>query len=134
MGLGVIITYGENELPELKAIFDGMASCDLIIAPSTLTDLGLLAALYRIPNVVVTGDTLGMHLGLWADKETIAIFGPSNPNEVIPKHKRNIIAVRSNYECSPCAHQVKCQGKGGCMNTVSTDEVLGLVKKALLLK
>ena len=104
---------------------------DRILAPDTSHSVGLLAAIYQSAVAIVTGDTFGMHLGLWAKKPTVALFGPSNPAEVVPKSSHNIKVIRTSYSCSPCAHQVTCNGIGGCMGDISVERVALDLKAAL---
>lgn len=75
-------------------------------------------------DVIVTGDTFGFHLALAHDRPTVLLLGPSNGAEVIPKHATTVTTLRSGAPCSPCAHQVACGGAGGCMDTITTVDVL----------
>ncbi|WP_067885366.1 glycosyltransferase family 9 protein [Nocardia vaccinii] len=89
------------------------------------------AAVPDFCDVMVTGDTLGFHLALAHDLPVVVLFGPSNGAEVIPRHADTVTALRSNLECSPCAHQVTCGGVGGCMDTITVDEVHTAVRNSL---
>ena len=91
-----------------------------------------LCACIKASAVVVTGDTFGFHLALAFNKKCVAMFGPSNCSEVVPKHKTNISINRSSLECSPCAHQVICGGVGGCMDTIKPDDIFIEVRNFLL--
>ncbi|MCX4094564.1 glycosyltransferase family 9 protein [Nocardia sp. alder85J] len=89
------------------------------------------AAVPSLCAVMVTGDSLGFHLALAHDIPVVVLLGPSNGAEVIPKDATTITAVRSLLACSPCAHQVTCGGVGGCMDTITTDQVHRAVTAAL---
>lgn len=125
-GLGVVLTYGAMErsmVCQILELLPANASAN-VLAPDTTGDLATLAALFQLCLGVVTGDTLGMHLAFWAHKPVVALFGPSNPAEVVPKHLTNIKLIRSKLECSPCAHQVLCGGAGGCMAEITVESAL----------
>jgi ADP-heptose:LPS heptosyltransferase len=130
---GIVITFGPAERSMVEQVLEALPSNlkDVILIPDTSHSVGLLAAIYQSAVAIVTGDTFGMHLGLWAKKPTVALFGPSNPAEVIPKSTHNIRVIRTNYLCSPCAHQVTCDGIGGCMGDISVDRVTLDLKAAL---
>ena len=132
-GFGIVLTYGSAEKEMLEKI-QGALSIKIakkVIAPDTQDDIGTLAALYRLAVGVVTGDTLGMHLALWAKKRLVALFGPSSTAEVIPKEVKNVSVLRSGFTCSPCAHQVACGGVGGCMAEISVERVVNALKDQL---
>ncbi len=132
--IGVILTYGSEDVELMRNILLSVADerRHLVLAPDTRRELGTLAAIFRLANAVVTGDTFGMHLAIWAQKPTMALFGPSNPAEVIPKHASYINVIRSSFECSPCAHQVECGGVGGCMRDIPTEKVATQLRELLL--
>lgn len=93
----------------------------VVFAPLTIEEASALPAQC---DVVVTGDSFGLHLALAHCRPTVLLLGPSNDAEVIPKHVRNVTALRSTLPCSPCAHQVACGGVGGCMDTIDVTSVL----------
>lgn len=130
---GIVLTFGPSEQSMVERVLEALPSNlkDRILAPDTSHSVGLLAAIYQSAVAIVTGDTFGMHLGLWAKKPTVALFGPSNPAEVVPKSSHNIKVIRTSYSCSPCAHQVTCNGIGGCMGDISVERVALDLKAAL---
>jgi heptosyltransferase-2 len=130
---GIVITFGPKEQDMVKTVREALPSAlnDIILTPNTSHSVGLLAGIYQAAVAIVTGDTLGMHLGLWAKKPIIALFGPSNPAEVVPKSYDKIKVIRTSYSCSPCAHQVTCNGIGGCMGEISVEQVALNLKVAL---
>ncbi len=74
-------------------------------------------------RVVVTCDSLGMHLGLALKKKVIALFGPT-PSDNIYMYGRGII-LRANWAClsAPCM-KPECPGQGtSCMADIQPDMV-----------
>jgi heptosyltransferase-2 len=98
------------------------------------TSIEEFAAVPAYCDVVVTGDSLGFHLALAHRRPCVLLLGPSSGSEVIPKHVTNVVALRSSLPCSPCAHQVSCGGIGGCMDTISSNQVLREVENFLTIR
>jgi heptosyltransferase-2 len=102
-----------------------------VYVPGTNCSLEFFCACIEKSNLVITGDSLGFHVAIAFDKPTVVLFGPSSPNEVVPKHKHNIRLLRSKWICSPCARQIICNGVGGCMEAIEVEEVSTLVELLL---
>jgi heptosyltransferase-1 len=85
------------------------------------------AAVPALCDAVVTGDSLGFHLALAHARPCVLMLGPSSGAEVLPKHVTNVITLRSNLPCSPCAHQVACGGAGGCMDAINPQDVVSAI-------
>lgn len=74
-------------------------------------------------KAMVTGDSFGLHVALSANLPCVAMFGPSSPHEVVSPLAR-VASLTSTYSCSPCAHQMTCGGIGGCMSTITVEDVV----------
>lgn len=68
-------------------------------------------------KLVVTSDSLGMHLGLAMKKKVVALFGPT-PSENIYMYGRGVI-LTADWACpeAPC-HKAKCSNKQACMREI----------------
>jgi len=86
------------------------------------------AALIKQLDLVVTGDTLAMHLALALQKRTVAIFGPTCESEIDMFGLGNIHA--GSVDCRPCYKSV-CPYNLECMDEVTVDAVYASVKKIL---
>jgi heptosyltransferase-2 len=69
-------------------------------------------------RLIVTGDSLGMHLGLAVKKKVIALFGPT-PSEQIYMYGMGVI-LSSEWACpkAPCM-KAKCDTDHGCMKEIT---------------
>ena len=89
-----------------------------------------------IANVVITGDSLGMHLAIALKKYVIAWFGVSCWNE-IDLYRRGIKLYQENLECSPCWKK-ECPYDLECIKMIDLDHILNEVdlyyKKSLYSK
>lgn len=73
-------------------------------------------------RVIVTNDSLGMHLAIALKKKFIALFGPSSCREVYLYGLGKILTPKVNYPCIPCL-QRECSQKKNCMHFISPDSV-----------
>lgn len=83
------------------------------------------AGLISMMDIVVSGDTLAMHLALALKKKIIALFGPTSPQEIdlYGRGKKIFAAV----PCSPCYKQTCNDGK--CMKEITPEKVFREIKK-----
>ena len=58
-------------------------------------DIGKLAAIIAAANLMLCTDSAPMHLAVAVGTYTIALFGPTNPEKLLPKSDR-VIAVKSS--------------------------------------
>lgn len=72
-------------------------------------DLPDFAGFVSLMNVVVTSDTLGMHLAIALKKKVVALFGPTCPQE-IDLYDRGV-KIFAGAPCAPCYKQT-------CLDTV----------------
>lgn len=78
-------------------------------------------------RIIVTGDSLGMHLALALKKKVIVLMGPTSRNE-IETYGRAVI-LTSQLQCSPCYKKNKCDIAPSCMDLISPQEVYSEIKK-----
>jgi len=92
-----------------------------------------VAALLSRANLLICPDTSIMHLAAAFNTPTVALFGPSDPNQTGP-YQKNICIIDKNFPCRPCL-QKKCtineQGFSACMDAIDINEVKTAIKKLL---
>jgi len=98
-------------------------------AYNTGNDNSLLefAGFLSLMDVVVSSDTLGMHLAIALKKKTVALFGSTCPQE-IELYGRGI-KIFAGVSCSPCYKQTCPDGK--CMKKITPRQVFEAIKKAI---
>lgn len=84
-------------------------------------------------RLLVTNDSLGLHLAFAFQKKVIGMFGPTDPNEVYFYTGCNILRSPVACPCMPCG-SAKCQSGMYCMEHISADEIEKAVLKNILLK
>jgi len=76
-------------------------------------------------GLLITGDTLAMHLGIALKKDTIALFGPTSPAEIFDYGRMRKIAA--SMDCA-CCYKSKCYKKPTCMELISPQQVFNEIK------
>ncbi|WP_413578272.1 glycosyltransferase family 9 protein [Bdellovibrio sp. HCB290] len=94
---------------------------------STATESGLRDGLISVAacDVVVTGDSLGMHMAISQGKQVVAWFGPTCAHE-IDLYDRGV-SVLTKSPCSPCWKRA-CEKNIMCYDQVSLQEIVHAVE------
>ena len=96
---------------------------------NTGSDNSLLefAGFLSLMDVIVTSDTLGMHLALAQNIKVIALFGPTCPQEIDLYGKGT--KIFAGVDCSPCYKQTCADMK--CMESISPEQVFDEIEKLI---
>lgn len=79
-------------------------------------------------DVVITGDTLALHVAVARGVPLVTLFGPTCPQEIdLFDLGEKII---SPVDCSPC-YLHRCDQAPNCMDQISIDDVVGAVSRVL---
>lgn len=81
-------------------------------------------------RLLVTNDSLGMHLAIALKKRLVALFGPSSHKEVYLYGRGVILTPQSSYTCIPCLKR-ECSQKKNCMHFIKPRKVAHAVEKLL---
>jgi len=84
------------------------------------------AALVGACDLVITGDTLAMHLALAQNRRTIVLFGPTSANEIELYGLGEKVVPR--MDCLSCYKQ-KCDFVPNCMDLITPDMVEAAVDR-----
>ena len=60
-----------------------------------------LAELINKSEVLVCSDSAPMHIGVATNTKTVAIFGPTHNEQLLPESEK-FIAITNNADCRPC--------------------------------
>jgi heptosyltransferase-2 len=77
-------------------------------------------------DLIVTGDTLAMHIAIALRKRVVALFGPTCAQEV-ELYNRGIKIV-ADLDCAPC-YRSTCERDKKCMEAISVEQVFNAVSK-----
>ncbi len=73
-------------------------------------------------RLIITNDSLGMHLGIALGKKVLALFGPSSSREIYFADNGKILTPDVDYKCLPCL-QRECFQKEHCMYFIAPHRV-----------
>ena len=97
-------------------------------APLHLTDTGTsntlreFAALIDLCDVLVTGDTMALHIASALEKRVVALFGPTSAAE-IELYDRGSKITPHNMPCLGC-YLSDCDVRPACMERIAADQVM----------
>ena len=130
--LKIILTGGESELKINHKLLFKFKSNNIIDTTNTLS-LKKFKNLINISDILVSGDTLALHLGIAFKKKIITFFGPT-PYQETDLFGLGKKFVRKELECLSCHDQFPCPWDGRCMTDISSSDVHDEIKKMLYLK
>jgi ADP-heptose:LPS heptosyltransferase len=104
------------------------ASSVTLFDPGCSNPVRHFAALVGCCDVVVTGDTLAMHLALAQGRRTVVLFGPTSSAEIELYGLGE--KVVPEMECLSC-YKTSCDFAPNCMDVITTDMVAGAVNRQL---
>ncbi len=114
-----IALFGGRDETERNRIIEESVGFEIINTP---TDKGLYygIAVMDIADIVVSGDTLGMHIGIGLKKEVVVWFNVSCASEIELYGRGEKII--SKVECSPCWKPV-CDKGLICLDNIDLDAI-----------
>lgn len=83
-------------------------------------------------RMIISNDSLGLHLGIALKKKVLGIFGLTSPNEIEFYRRGEGIVPKELPLCAPC-FKTKCDKgyKLSCIELISAEEVYNKVKEIL---
>jgi heptosyltransferase-2 len=84
------------------------------------------ASIVNLCNLLITADTLALHIGTALNKKIIALFGPTSMNE-IDLFKRGI-KVTAPDDCK-CYYNRYCSEEVSCMEKITSEMVMNAVSE-----
>ncbi len=73
-------------------------------------------------RLIITADSLGLHLGLALKKRVIALFGPTSYREIYFYNRGSFLLPEAPYKCIPCLNS-HCDKKRQCMEYILPEMV-----------
>ena len=81
-------------------------------------------------RLLLTNDSLGLHIALALKKKVVALFGPTAHREVYLYDRGVVILPSGDYKCLPCLSP-KCVNDVFCMDNISIERVFIAIEKLL---
>lgn len=123
-----ILLYGGPEEVEINKYLLKNSKIKLIDTGCDNT-LREFVALIDICDIMITGDTLALHIALSLNKKVIALFGPTSYAEIELGHRggRKLFADMSCLVC----YKLKCKLSPDCMDGIKPESILCAMKEIL---
>lgn len=121
-----VLLGGPNESPSHREL----AQAFPVVQSSTHSGLRDGLCSVKAVDLMVTGDSLGMHMGIAFRKPMIVWFGPSCPQE-IDLYDRGV-KVQSSMKCSPCWKR-QCTETIPCSQTIDVEKIHFELKRLMVL-
>lgn len=126
-GAKVVLLGGPEEAERNAALRRGRE--DKVVDAGCDNSLREFAAKVDRVDVMVTGDTLAMHVAIARRKHLVVMFGPTSAAE-IELYGRGEKIVSAEMDCL-CCYLTACDKDPNCMNTIGVDEVFGAATRML---
>ena len=101
-------------------------ACPTVIAAGCDHDEPSFAALLGRCDVLVTGDTMALHVAIAADVPCVVLFGPTCRQEIDLYGRGE--KMHSSLPCSPCYARC-CDKSPTCMDEISVEQVRNAVER-----
>jgi len=98
---------------------------DFVIDTGCDNSLVEFAAIINFCDILITADTLALHIGNALHKEIVALFGPTSDTEIYLYGKG--IKILSPMECK-CYYERECTESKSCMEMITPEMVYNAVK------
>ncbi len=137
-GLPVVIAGGPDDDAIVRQILaraeqDTDSPGKLVVAYGKTQQLGQLAALIELGSVLIAVDSAPMHIGIAVGTPTVGIFGPTDPDKLLPAGTVHQAVHVAGLACRPCLwdrRKTTCD-ELTCIKTLTVDTVLTAVWRAL---
>ncbi len=117
----IILAGAEAEL-ERNARLCNEVQSSKVINTTNQYDLENFCFMLNSANMVLTGDTVGLHVAIALKKKIVSFFGPT-PHQEIHLFGLGKKFVREELSCLNCYDQFPCPHGGKCMTLITPDEV-----------
>lgn len=125
--VAILLFGGERERERNKKLKDKFGG--ILIDTGSGNTLRQFAALLGICHLVVSCDTLAMHIAIALKKKTVVLFGPTSSAEIDLYGRGDKIS--SSMDCL-CCYKTHCKKSPSCMEQIDADTVYAAVQKYYL--
>ncbi len=134
-GVKVVLAGGPDDDEGVALILEalGESAERVVVAHGQTRSLGQLAALIGKATVLIACDSAPMHLGVAVGTPTVGLFGPTDPEKVLPPGTVHQAVHVSGLACRPCLWERRTRtcAEVTCMKDLSVDMVLDAARRAL---
>lgn len=83
-------------------------------------------------RILISNDSLGLHIAQAMGKPVVGLFGPTEPSEIFFYGPSKVIRPRADFDCSilPC-YSAQCSHTSLCMNNVDPEDIFHAAVESL---
>jgi len=122
-----VLLFGGQQERELMSRLKKRCSNN-VIPTGTSNSLLDFFALLNLCQVVVTGDTLALHVAAGLGKKVVAVFGPTSASEI---EDYGLVCKLVTPASCACCYRRQCPDYPACMEAIQPEEVSCLVQRLL---
>ena len=126
----VLLCGSKSEVELNKKLYEENKSDSLINLTDNYT-LEEFSYLIKMASVIVTGDTVALHMAISLGTKIVSFFGPT-PHQEVNLFGLGIKLVREELDCLNCYDQFPCPYDGKCMSLISAKDVHKSIRRVLL--
>ena len=124
--IGLLLLGGPEEIDFNKGIMESVG--DHLVDGGCLNSLLEFAGKVNTLDVLLTADSLAMHVGVALGKPTVVLVGPTSPWELDVFGRGDVLY--SGLDCLAC-YRSQCDKFVNCMNTLSPERVANRISELL---
>lgn len=79
-------------------------------------------------KIIITNDSLGLHIAFAFKKKVIGLFGPTDAKEIYFYEKGKVISPRVKCDYMPC-YKTRCRSGKKCMEKVNVKNIVDSIKE-----
>ena len=125
---GIVLYGGPEERDLMPALVKQLRG--ICVPAGTENSLRQFASLVGLTDVMVTGDTLALHVAVALGKRLVAYFGPTSDTEIDLYGRGEKVVPVSPCQCY---YQNQCTQKVSCMDNLREKDMLAAVERQLKL-
>jgi heptosyltransferase-2 len=112
---------------ELKLLLEGKYSTSM---QQGMENLRAYMEWINSCKLLVTNDSLGLHIALALQKKVVVLYGPTNPNETHFYGRGIVLYPEADLSCIPCL-QTSCDQDSLCMEYIPAIAVMAAIEQLL---
>jgi len=119
--------WPEENWKRLEGLVNGR---HVVSYQQSLTDINGYIDWLNSCRLIITNDSLGLHLAIALNKKIIALFGPTSEREIFNVDNAITLTPGKRLKCMPCFNTV-CKYGTSCMHDIKPEIIHKHVKKLL---
>ena len=124
----IILVGSKSEIERNQRLFNEYPKSSNLINTTDKYSIEEFCYLINLCNVIVTGDTVGLHIAISLGKNIVSFFG-TTPHQEVDLFGLGEKLVRKELDCLNCYSQFPCPYDGKCMSLISAEKVYENVVK-----